>query len=142
MAHIPQRPKTAARFVHSMVRSAAVVIGHARRGRIEQIRRVLLEGGETMGRVAVEDQRAQRGHEEHFMGVPGHAVGPVESRHQPAMPLAQACRAAVGRIDVQPDLVPAADVGHLLQRVESPDRRRTRASADGDDRLASPPQVG
>ncbi len=61
---------------------AAVEVGQSRRGRIEQVGRVLLEGLEAMGRIAVEDKRAQGRHEEHLVGVPRHAVGPIESRHE------------------------------------------------------------
>ena len=40
------------------------------------------------------------------------------------MPRAEAGRAAVGRVDVQPHLVPPADFRHVHQRIERADRRR------------------
>ncbi len=108
---------------------AAVIIGQARRGGVEQVGGILPERGEAMGRVAVEDKRAQGGHEEHLVGVPGHAVGAVESGDELPMPGAEAGRPTVGRIDVQPYAVAAADIGHIHQRIEGPHRRRACAGA-------------
>ena len=53
------------------------------------------------------------------------------------MPLAEAGRSAMGRIDVQPDVVPPADVGHVSQQIKGPDGRRTGAGADGHHRLSA-----
>ena len=115
---------------------AAVVLGQTGRGRVEQVGRVLLEGLEDASLVAVEDEGAEAGHEEHLVGVPDDAVGPLEAGHQVPVPVAEHGRAAVGRVDVQPHAVVAADVGDLLQRVERPDGRGAGTGHDGDDRPA------
>ena len=124
------------------VHDAAVVVGQLRRGRIEQVRRILVERGDAVLAVAVEQHRAQRRHEHHLVGVADDAVGLLDAGEQVAMPRAERQRAAVGRIDVQPDFVPAADVGDVGERIERADRRRARGGRDGDHRHAARPQVG
>ena len=99
---------------------AAVELGQSRRGRIEQVGAVLAEGLEAVGRLAIEDEGAQRRHEQHLVGVPDQAVGAVQAGHQVPIAGAEAGRPAVGRIDVQPHAVAAADVGHLSNGSKAP----------------------
>ena len=103
---------------------AAVEIGQARRGRIEQVRSVLLKGGEAVGRVTVEDTAHSAGTKSILWA----SQVTLSARSSPAtkcaVPRTEAGRAAVGRVDVQPDLVPAADVRYVVQWIEGPDRRR------------------
>ena len=124
------------------VHDAAVVLGQLGRGRVEQVRRILVERGDAVLAVAVEQHRAQGRHEHHLVGVADDAVGLLDAGDQVAMPLAERQRAAVGRIDVQPDFVPAANFGDVGERIERADRRRARGRRDGDDRHAARPQVG
>ena len=108
------------------VHDAAVVLGQLRRGRIEQVGRFLVERRQPMLAVAIEQHRAQRRHEHHLVGVADDAVGPLDAGQQMAMPRAERQRTAVGRIDVQPDFVPPADIGDVGERIKRADRRRAR----------------
>ena len=94
-----------------------------------------------MFRVAIEQHRAQRRHEHHLVGVANDAVGQFDAFQQMAMARAERQRAAVGRIDVQPHFVPAANLGDVGQWIKRADRRRARGGGNGDDRDAARSQA-
>ena len=58
-------------------------------------------------------------------------VGPFDAGQQMPMPLAECGSPAMGRVDVQPHLVPLANVGDFGERIERANRRRTRGRRNG-----------
>ena len=114
---------------------AAVVFGKSGGGGVEKVGRVLQERLEAMGFVAVEDEGAETGDEQHLVRVPDDAVRPFQTRHQVAVPLAQNGRSPVSCVHVEPYSVLGADVGDLVQRVEGPRGRGASAGHHGHDRL-------
>ena len=65
------------------------------------------------------------------MRVDGDRIGALEVRHAVAVALRQPGAAAVGRVDVEPQVLGAGDVGELADRV---DRSRVGRARDGGDR--------
>ena len=138
---MPHTPNAAARFVHSRFTmplsysASSGAVGSNRYGAS------WWNVARRCSRIAIEQHRAQRRHEHHLVGVADDAVGLLDAGEQVAMPRAERQRAAVGRIDVQPDIVPAANVGDVgradrtrrsASRTRRPKRRRSarRATAD------------
>ena len=68
--------------------------------------------------------------EQHFMRVPDQAVGSFQPVDKMPMPAAQQYGTAVSRVDVQPDSMPFADIGNIIQRIKGShrvlNRRRRR----------------
>ena len=139
--HTPHTPNAAARFVHSKFTmplsysASSGAVGSNRYGAS------WWNVASRCSRIAIEQHRTQRRHEHHFVGVANDAVGLLDAVQQMAMTRAERERAAVGRIDVQPHFVPAANLGDFGQRIERADRRCARGGGHGDDRHAARSQV-
>ena len=101
--HTPHTPNAAGRFVHSRLTmplsysASSGAVGSNRYGAS------WWNVGQAMLAIAVEQHRAQGRHEHHLVGVADDAVGLVDAGQQVAMASAEGQRAAVGRVDVQPD---------------------------------------
>src|SRR3954471_8426041 len=61
------------------IRNATVELRELWHQRIEQVRRLLVEGGNSMSRVAIEEHRAQGGHKHHLVGITDDAVRLLDS---------------------------------------------------------------
>ena len=76
----------------------------------------------------VTDQHDARldGDLEPLVRVDGHAVGESESRKRVPVPIGHDGRCPVGPIDVEPEILPPADRGDPLERIDAPGVRRAR----------------
>ncbi len=92
--------------------------------------------------VAIEHKRTQRGHKKHLVGIPDKTVGLFQAGDQLPMPPAEADRASMRGIDVQPHFMPTTDIRDVLQRVEGAHWGGTGTADDRHNRPLLGPQSG
>ena len=84
----------------------------------EQVGSLLLKGGIGMLPLPVEQKRTERRHKEHLVGIDDHAVSLVDALEKMTVQGAGEHAAAMGSVNVQPDLMAVANLCDRDERVE------------------------